>query len=119
MAKNTEDFYLKALEIFYTHDQDIEPLLEMGMNENSAKGTLYCYKKLLNGELHTRNVQIGLIKVILRTLHKNNDKEGLANVIKALDKKYEFRFQNYKENNRTARGIVEKYREKLSMLKNK
>ena len=116
MARYTEDMFLKALEIFYTHDKNIDPLLEMGMNKNSAKDTLYCFNKLLNGELHTRNVPIGLIEVLLGTLQKNNDQEGLANVIKALDKKYEYRSRHYKESNKTARNIVEKYRENLLSL---
>ena len=114
--RNTREMYRKALDIYYSNSNDISPLIEMGMNENSARGTLYCYKKLLNGQLHTRNVQLVLIKTLLNSLYEKNDINGLANVIRALDKKYDFRSQNYNENNITARKIVDEYRAKLLAL---
>lgn len=36
---NTEEILTKAVEIFFTKEQNIAPLVAMGMNENSAKDT--------------------------------------------------------------------------------
>ena len=116
MAKCTLDMFERAFEIFHTEKKDITPLIEMGMNEGSAKDTIRCYGKLLNGEIHTRQVTLMFVKFLLKELYKNRDKERLTNVILAFDKKYDFREKNYNEPNIRARMIVDEYRLKVSKI---
>ncbi len=121
MAKKiTEDMVVKAVEIFFTKDQNITPLIEMGMTESSAKGTIYCYAKLIKGEPFSRGIQQNVIKAILKKLYENNDQGKLANVIAGLDKHFERRLNSKdKEKNNGAREIVDEYRDKLSVMDDK
>jgi len=120
VKKNTEDRLEKAVEIFFTKDQNITPLIEMGMNENSAKDTIRCYAKLIKGEPFSRGIQQNVIKAILKKLYENNDQGKLANVIAGLDKHFERRLNSKnKEVNKGAREIVDEYRDKLSVIDDK
>ncbi len=113
MSRNTKEMFEKSFEIYHSKDQDITPLVEMGMNANSAKDTICCFNKLLSGEPFSRNIQTGLIKVLLRQLYTNNKKEKLANVLTALEKQYDIRLKKYGESNRTGRELINKYKKKL------
>jgi len=113
MKKNTEDIQAKVVEIFFTKDQDITPLIEMGMNQNSAKDSIKCYSQLIKGEPFRRSIQQVVIKAILKKLYENNDGEKLANVLTGLEKHFEIRLKKYNEKNIVAKKIVAEYKRKL------
>ena len=113
MKKELNKYEKMAVEIFFTKEQDITPLIEMGMNETSAKDTMKCYAKLIKGEPFRRGIQQNVIKAILEKIHENNDKDNFNNVLMALDKHFEIRLNKYKEKNIGAREIVNEYKNKL------
>lgn len=113
---NTEDLYTEAVDIFFTEKQDITPLVEMGMNENSAKDTIKCYAQLITGNPFRRSIQQNVIRALLKKLYKNEDKEKLSNVLTGLDKHFEIRIERYNEKNIGAREIVNDYKDKLQAM---
>jgi 5-methylcytosine-specific restriction protein A len=118
MNKQLTKHEILAVEIFFTKDKDITPLIKSGMNENSAKDTIRCYAQLVKGEPFRRKIQQGVIRALLENLHKNNDKEKLLNVIKGLEKHFEIRLNEYKEKNVGARKIVNEYKNELVVIGN-
>ncbi|WP_202944680.1 HNH endonuclease [Desulforapulum autotrophicum] len=104
---------MKAFEIYHSKEKDIDPLIKMGMNENSAKDTIRCFGKLLKGESPSRRVQLSLIKFLLQELYTNNRREDLGNVLRALDKHYEIRSKRYGESNESGQMLIDKYTKKL------
>jgi hypothetical protein len=106
MNKELKKYEKMAVEIFLTQDQDIAPLIEMGMNKTSAKDTMKCYSLLFKGEPFRRGIQQNVIKALLQNLYNNNGKENLANVLIGLDKHFEIRLKKYEEKNIGAREIA-------------
>ena len=94
---NIEEIQAKAVEIFFTTEQDITPLIDMGMNKNSAKDTIRCYSQLINGKPFSRSIQQGVIKPLLKYLSDHNDKEKLKNVLIGLDKHFAIRLEKYNQ----------------------
>ncbi len=83
-----------AVEIFFTNNQDITPLIEIGMNKTSAKDTMKCYSHLIKGEPFRRGIQQNVIFALLNKLYKNGDKGFQDTDLTALDKYFEFRLNN-------------------------
>ena len=90
MTKISEEMIEKAYEIYFTDDQDITPLLNMGMNEGSAKMTMTWFKKLFDGELYKRSGSEMQIEWILNKLYETYDFKRLALALESLKKYCEF-----------------------------
>jgi predicted restriction endonuclease len=80
----------KAYEIYQSSTDDVKPLIDMGMNENSAKMTLTWYGKIFNGELYKRSASFTQIEFILNRLFQDNERERLAIVLESLKKYVEY-----------------------------
>lgn len=115
---NTEELCTKAVEIFFTTEQDITPLIEMGMNKNSAKDTIRCYSQLIVGKPFSRGMQQGVFKPLLKYLYEHNDRENLNNVLIGLDRHFAIRLEKYNQKNIGAREIVDGYKKKLALMDN-
>jgi hypothetical protein len=113
MKKDLKKYEKMAVEIFFTKDQDITPLIEIGMNKTSAKDTMKCYSYLIKGEPFRRGIQQNVILALLNKLYENRDKERLNNVLIALDKHFEIRLNKYNEKNVGAREITNEYKHKV------
>ncbi len=81
MPSITKEMFEKAYEIYQTTSQDIAPLIEMGMNETSAKMTIVWYSHILKGELYKRSASALQIEFILNKLFSDNDKKKLNLVL--------------------------------------
>ena len=116
MTKELKEYEKMAVEIFFTKDQDITPLIEIGMNKTSARDTMECYSQLIKGEPFRRGIQQNVILVLLKKLYENSDKERLNQVLIGLDKHFEIRLNKYNEKNIGAREIANKYKRKLRYM---
>lgn len=113
MKKGLKKYEILAVEIFFTKEQDVSPLIEIGMNKNSAIDTMRCYRKLIHGEPFSRSIQQNVIIALLEKLYEIDDKENLNNVLMALEKHFKIRLNKYGEKNIGAREIVKEYKRKL------
>ena len=90
MATITEQMIATAYEVFVSEDKNIEPLLTLGMNENSAKMTIAWFKKLFSGEPNKRTGSTMQIRWILNKLYKEKDYARLASSLESLNKYLDF-----------------------------
>ena len=95
MPINTREMFEKAYEIYHSPDQDVTPLVEMGMNENSANIALKHYKKFFAGEVPTRQASTIEVEVILNELYNDHDKSRLALVLQSMPE-YLLKYPNKK-----------------------
>lgn len=116
MGKDLKEYERLAAEIFFTSEQDISHLLNLGMNENSAKGTMRCYKKLINGEPYSRSIQENVITALFEQLFKDENYETIPNVIKSLEENFKIRREKYNDNKIGARRIVDEYKNRLLLV---
>jgi len=105
------EMFEKVYEIYHTIEKDLTPVIEIGMNKNSAKMTLQWYDYILKGEFKKRTASKIQIKFILKELFLDNNVTGLENVLKYL--------RQYKEhyNPNFLNQYIEDYEEKLQELK--
>ncbi|MDD4274085.1 MAG: endonuclease NucS [Desulfobacter postgatei] len=116
MGKDLKEYERLAAEIFFTPERDISPLLEIGMNINSAKDTMRCYEKLINGKPFSRSMQQNVIIALFEKLFKDQNFEVIPNVIKALEENFEIRLVKYNDNKIGARRVVNEYKNKWLLL---
>ena len=110
MSKYSPEIFEKAYEIYRASEQDITPLLKMGMNENSAQMTLTWYKKIFAGELYKRSASATQVEFILNKLYCGHDISGLTLVLQSMTK-----YLNYYRNKKIE-GIVKVFKEKLTKM---
>ena len=94
MTKITEEMIEMSYEVYFTKDQDIEPLLKIGMNESSAKMTMVWFEKMFSGELYKRTGSAFQIEWLLTKLYEEKDFNRLRSSLKSLNKYcdyYDFR----------------------------
>jgi len=116
--KELKEYERMAAEIFFTKEQDISPLLKIGMNKNSAKGTMVCYEKLINGKHYSRNIQQNVIIALLEQLFKDKNYGIIPHAIKSLEGNFNIRLEKYGDKKIAARRIVNEYKKKLLTLNN-
>jgi hypothetical protein len=85
MIAITEQMLETAYEVFSTKDQDIEQLLALGMNENSAKMTIAWFNNLFSGKPNKRTGSAMQIRWILNKLYEENNFERLAFSLESLN----------------------------------
>ncbi len=113
MAKITKEMIEKAYEIFHTLQKGVTPLVQMGMNENSAEMTMIWYEHILNGKLYKRTGSAMQVEFILEKLFHDQDKDRLALVLQSLNQYIEF----YSERKfKKVRITIEKFEEKLARM---
>jgi hypothetical protein len=90
MSKNTREMIEKAYEIYHSPEQDVTPLVKMGMNENSAKMTLTWFKHISDGTLYKRRVSTTQVEFILNELYHDPDKSGLGLALQSMNEYLEY-----------------------------
>lgn len=107
----TEEMIETCFEIFFTEDQNIDPVVQLGMNENSARMTIVWFRFLFNGELYKRLVPAMQVEWILNKLYHTQDFVRLENTLKSLNKYCDF----YDKKPMVAvRNLVKEFEKKLS-----
>ena len=107
----TEEMIEMCFEIFFSEDQSIDPVLQLGMNENSAKMTVIWFSCLFNGELYKRLVPKMQVKWILNKLYDTRDFGRLKNTLESLNKYCDF-YDN--KPMLATRNLVKEFEKKLS-----
>ena len=107
----TEEMIETCFEIFFSEDQNIDPVVQLGMNENSARMTIVWFSCLFNGELYKRRVPTMQVEWILNKLYDTRDFNRLKNTLKSLNKYCDF-YAN--EPMLAIRSLVKEFEKKLS-----
>lgn len=116
MGKELKEYERLAAEIFFTKEQDISPLLKIGMNKNSARDTMRCYEKLINGKPYSRSIQQNVITALLEQLFKDKNYGIIPNVIKSLEENFKIRLEKYNDNKIGAKRIANEYKNKFLLV---
>jgi len=75
---------------FFSEDQNIDPVVQLGMNENSARMTIVWFNCLFNGELYKRQTPTMQVKWILNKLSDTRDFHRLMKTLESLNKYCDF-----------------------------
>ena len=113
MAYITEEMIKASYEVFFTKDKDVEPVIQLGMDKNSAKMTIVWFEKLFSGELYKRTVSTLQIKWILNKLYQIQDYNRLKNTLESLNKYCDY---YSKKPMVSVRHLVKEFERKLSNI---
>jgi hypothetical protein len=110
MAKITEEMIENCFDIYFTENQDIDLVVQIGMNKSSAKMTMCWLRCLFDGELYKRQVPVMQVKWVLNKLYQTQDSLRLNNALKSLEKYCDF----YENKPMIAiRNLVKEFEEKM------